>query len=269
MKKEVRLVVWASLVATSLLTGGCATNEKDLAEVPIPTNFKTESMMQLQSVAHWNNVAIDMASGVAKKYGAANGCIPGFGCRTALYVKETAPETKFSKAFHTQLVSALVNQGLPVLTQTKPNVTTVDIDIQIVSSGGQAKLEYDQMPSELVEGVWVIRDLNDTAVHKLKDRSVGQWSNGDTNKSAWFKSPKQQPSAEMLVTVSFVNDGQYIARTSNMYYLNSVAGYVSQIDSPVVPAAIVPTQAAVSSTPQTGWNVRVVGDCTPERCYKK
>lgn len=264
MKNSSRFMAVIPVLTTALLLGGCATDKK-FAEVPVPVNFKSESMMKLQSVSHWNNVALDMAAGVANKYSAGNGCIPGFGCKTPIYVSEPTPETQFSKAFHTQLVSALVNQGLPVLKKEKQQATTVEIDIQIVSSANAgSNVEYDQAPTELVNGVWVVRDLNDTAVHKFKNLTTGQWSLGEANKNAWFRSPQSKPGAEMLVTVSFVNDSQYIARTSNMYYLDSDAGYVvpPKAVEATVPVAAVPVEA------KNTWGVRVVGDCTPERCFK-
>jgi len=267
MNKLFRILATSATIATLLAINGCA-SEKKITEVPVPVNFKSESMMKLQSVSHWNNVALDMASGVASKYGSGNGCIPGFGCKTQLYVKPPIPESQFSKAFHAQLVSALVNQGLPVIKQEKAQSTTVEIDIQIVSiADSQKKIEYDQLPTELVEGVWVIRDVNDTAVHKFKNLSTGQWSVGESNKNAWFQSPQSPPNAEMLVTVSFVNDMQYIARTSNMYYLNSTAGY---LPPDIAPAAAATASAPVkeASAPQNSWGVRVVGDCTPARCFK-
>lgn len=266
MKKIIRILATSATITTLLIIGGCA-SEKKITEVPVPVNFKSESMMKLQSVSHWNNVAVDMAGGVASKYGAGNGCIPGFGCKTQLYVKTPTPETQFSKAFHAQLISALVNQGLPVVKQERALATTVEIDIQIVSvADTQKKIEYDQMPTELVEGVWVIRDINDTAVHKFKNINTGQWSVGESNRNLWFRSPQTPPSAEMLVTVSFVNDQQYIARTSNMYYLNSTTGYLPPDQVPT--AATTSASAKELPTPQNSWGVRVVGDCTPARCIK-
>jgi len=113
----------------------------------MPVNFKSESMMKLQSVSHWNNVAVDMAAGVSAKYGSGNGCIPGVGCKTQIFVKEPTPESQFSKAFHAQLISALVNQGLPVIKQERPHATVVEIDIQIVSiSDTQKRLNMTNNP---------------------------------------------------------------------------------------------------------------------------
>ena len=259
-----RLLVFTVLVAVSSTFLGCASQDRKLAEVPVPVNFKSEAMLKLQSVSHWNNVAIDMAAGVSKKYGDGNGCIPGYGCKTPLYVKENLQDTSFSKAFHTQLISALVNQGFPVMTEKNQNATSVDIDIQVVSM----KIEYDQMPTELIDGVWVIRDINDTAVHKFQGLSTGQWSSGETNKNNWFKSPQSIPVAEMMVTVSFVNNGIFVARTSNMYYLGSTDGYVPVQASKTV-AAMPALAASAAPAKHEAWTIGVVGDCAPARCYRK
>lgn len=258
MRSFRKLATNVALLAAVGTLAACATSKRDITEVPVPTNFQSESMMKLQSVSHWNNVAVDMAAGVAKKYAAGNGCIPGIGCKTPIFVREPLPETKFSKAFHAQLVSALVNQGLPVMTQSKPLITTAVIDIQLVSlQPNQNKAEYDRKPNELVDGVWVIRDLADTAVQKFKALNAQQWSEGDANQNAWFKSPHFTPAVEMLVTVSFINDSQYVARTSNIYYLNSDRGYVPEV-----------VASAAAPVPTT-WSMSVVGDCTASRCVTK
>lgn len=258
MRSFRKLATNVALLAAVGMLAACATSKRDIAEVPIPTNFQSETMMKLQSVSHWNNVAVDMATGVAKKYGAGNGCIPGSGCKTPIFVREPFPETKFSKAFHAQLVSALVNQGLPVMAQSKPLITTAVIDIQLVSlQPNQDKVEYDRKPMELADGVWVIRDLADTAVQKTKSLNIQQWSEAGANQSAWFESPHFTPAVEMLVTVSFINDNQYLARTSNIYYLNSAQGYVPEY----VPPTVIPAP--------TAWSMSVVGDCTASRCVTK
>ncbi len=229
-------------------------------EVPVPTNFSAEYMMKLQSASHWNNVAIDMAENVANKYGTGGGCIPGHGCSTAIYVNTPMPVTNFSRAFHTQLVSALVNQGLPILSESNSTATKAEIDIQVVSFKREKnKQYYDRKPVELVHGVWVIRDVVDTKVKQFKVSKAEQWAQGETNTSEWFNSPNATPSYEMLVTVSFVKDNQYMARTSNIYYLDSDAGYVPLPlpTTPIVPA------------PPILPKMNVQGDCTESRCTSK
>lgn len=231
----------------------CSTTDRKITELPIPTNFKAESMMKLQSVSHWNNIAVDMADGISKKYGSGGGCIPGNGCRTPIFVSEPTPKTQFSKAFRNQLVSALVNRGLPLLSEAKPDATMVDIDIQLVSyQRGKGQMDYDRKPMELVDGVWVIRDIDDTAVKTFKTITTQQWNEGETNRSEWFKSPFISPAIEMLVTISFVKDKHYLARTSNVYYLDSDVGFV-----PPKPTLV------------NAWKILVEGDCTPSRCITK
>lgn len=270
MGNKKSLIAGLAAIGSLFALAGCATVDRELSEVPLPLNFQAESMMKLKSVAHWNSVALDMANGVAKKYGTGNGCIPGFGCKSGLYVKEPAVETKFSRAFHAQLISALVNQGFPVSAQLKPGVTTVELDIQVVP-GADAKtvVEYDRKATELSDGVWVVRDLTDTSVQRFKSLNVARWAEGDTNQGPWFRSPTTIPAAEMMVTVSFVNEGMFVARTSNVYYLPSADGYVAAV---LAAKAAPPAQAekAASSQGSAGaWTMQVVGDCTPARCFAK
>lgn len=247
-----------ALMAVAVLSTVACTVNPPLTEQPVPTNFSQEAMYKLSSVSHWNNVAADMARDVATKYGAGKGCIPGMGCQASLYVKPQDIETSFSQAFRTQLISALVNQGLPVVTRPQSNSTIVEIDIQVVATpGGKAAVEYDHDPVELVEGVWVIKDVNDTAVKKFTNTQAEQWTQGKARRAPWFRSPHFVPAAEMLVSVSFINNERYMARTSNVYYLNSVTGYV------------VPPPPVAVEVKRTAWPVRLVGDCTAARCEVK
>ena len=252
------------LFVAGFLTACSTISAPVITEVPVPTNFSAESMMKLQSVSHWNNVAIDMAENVAKKYGTGGGCIPGHGCSAAIFVNTPIPATNFSRAFHTQLVSALVNQGLPVLSELNSTATKAEIDIQLVSfNRGKSNETYDRKPLELVHGVWVIRDVINTGVKKFNVSKTEQWSQGETNTSQWFNSPYATPSYEMLVTVSFVKDNQYMARTSNIYYLDSDDGYVPA----VLPKAPAPAPAPAPTPALTKMNVE--GDCTAARCTSK
>jgi hypothetical protein len=69
--------------------------------------------------------------------------------------------------------------------------------------------------------------------------------------------------------VSFVNDGNYIARTSNVYYLASADGSVAAMPASATSTTAKSAADSVASPGAVGWTMQVVGDCTPARCFTK
>jgi len=222
-----------------------------VTEVPIPINFSSEAQHKVQSLAHLNNVAVDMADSVLKKYRSGSGCIPGETCDLAIFVSTPANETNYSKAFYSQFVSALVNRGMKIVTKM-PAPVVVEIDIQVVKFRGSANTaSYDALPTELGNGVWVIRDLTETAVHKFGSLTTSAAESGETNKNKWFLSPQIIPTKEMLITVSLIKGNQFMARTSNVYYVSSDNVYEGGKGD--VPAP---------------HRISVIGDCPDNRCIQ-
>jgi hypothetical protein len=241
----------------------CAPRAIMVAEVPIPVNFSSEAQHKVESLAHLNNIAVDMADSVLKNYASGGGCISGETCNLSIFVSTPAVKTNFSKAFHSQFVSALVNRGMKVVAQM-PAPVRVEIDMQIFKFRGSAHtVSYDEpgylytessdgQPTELVNGVWVIRDLTDTAVHKFGSLTTSAAKIGETNKNKWFMSPQIIPTTEMLITVSFIKGDQYMARASNVYYVS--------------PDKVV-YEGGKSNVPDP-YKMSVIGDCPNNRCIQ-
>ena len=244
-----------AFVLLSVAVVSCApTRSAGLPEVPVPVNFSTEAQHKLQSLSHLNNVAEDMADSVLKKYASGGGCIPGQRCNLSIFVRNPNIDTKYSRAFHSQFVSALVNRGMVVLSQRTASVEA-EIDMQVFKFRGLEqeasfceKNPCSSCATEVGNGVWVIRDLNDTSVHKFSSLSISVAECGDTNSKKWFYSPHTTPTTEMLITVSFIKDGQYMARTSNVYY-------VDLREKEEEKTVVAP-------------EIHVIGDCPDNRCIK-
>ncbi|MEK9721551.1 MAG: hypothetical protein VW257_11040 [Quisquiliibacterium sp.] len=253
---KVKLSSIAAAGLSVLALGACTANAP-LTEVPVPTHFSQEAMYKLSSVSHWNAVAVDMASDAVRKYSVGRACIPGMLCEATIYVKPQAQETRFTLAFRTQLISALVNQGMPVVSKPDSTSTTVEVETQVLlGSSPQVAVEYDREPTELFSGIWVIKDFKGTGVKKFANAPGTQWTEGAAKYSAWFRSGHFVPAAEILVTVSFVNNNRYMARTSNMYYVADPLGYLA------TPKGKAGEDEKVARTVK----VPVIGDCTSPRC---
>ena len=255
-KVLIHLFLFVGLLWLLVSTVACATSN-GVSEVPIAINFSSQAQHKVQSLAHLNNIAVDMADSVLKKYGSGGGCIPGENCNLSIFVNTPVVETEFSTAFNSQFVSALVNRGMKVVAQM-PALVQVNIDMQVVTFSGSAPIaSYDTKKVGCRKGIWVIRDLTDTAVHEFGSLTTSEWETGETNKSKWFYSPQKAPTTEMLITVSFIKGGQYMARTSNVYY----------VASDILPD-IKDSGNKDSDKVAKSYKMHLVGDCPGNRCVQ-
>lgn len=276
MKNTHNMAKYSALISIILLSG-CATihnTSSDLYpannETPIAINHKSNLQRKLQAAEHWKQAAQDAANSLINSLKEGGSCITKTGC-AVLHVKRSCEstgcspkscETTFSKVFHNEFITALVNSGYQVSTIAGANMITVEVDAQVVKfSENRPQYRYAGTAREVGEGIWAIRD-------------VGYVSDGDGgfikphvgNAYNWFRTEfasGQTPSNELIVTASAISPNQaYIARNTSIYYTAD-----SDIDQysckEVVPVQIViPVVKAETKT----WNVPIVGDCSTPRC---
>lgn len=109
----------ATACAAALLAGGCAMPVHHDSAASIPA---TVSQRTLHSVAHWNGFARDVAQRLSARLAP----------QTALFVNQHADASAFDRAFTTQLITALLEAGHPVL-RTPAGALRVGVDTQIKS----------------------------------------------------------------------------------------------------------------------------------------
>lgn len=92
----------AVAAAAALLAGACATPVHD---APAASGLAPAAQHSLQSAADWNALARDMAQRLSAR-------LPQ---NVALFVNQHADASAFDRAFSTQLITALLDAGHPVL----------------------------------------------------------------------------------------------------------------------------------------------------------
>ena len=107
----------AAASAAALLAGACAMPVHHDPAAKVPT---TVSQRTLQSAAHWNSLARDVAQRLSTR-------LPS---QTALFVNQHADASAFDRAFSTQLITALLEAGHPVL-RTPAGALRVGVDTQV------------------------------------------------------------------------------------------------------------------------------------------
>lgn len=107
----------AAASAAALLAGACAlpVHPDSTANAPAAV-----SQRALHSAAHWNGLARDVAQHLSARLAP----------QTALFVNQHADASAFDRAFSTQLITALLEAGHPVL-RTPAGALRVGVDTQV------------------------------------------------------------------------------------------------------------------------------------------
>jgi hypothetical protein len=123
-------------------------------------------------------------------------------------VAGSAYETRFSRAFVNALITALVQQGLPV-SQDAEGALILHVDVQSMRFGRDAP--------------------------PVKMLAPGLWTQA-TGNEARLDAPSGERS-EIIVTLSVLDNDRYAARNTNVYYVNDVdwALYEQEICSLIRP----------------------------------
>jgi hypothetical protein len=202
--------IMLSAIATAFIFSGCST---PYSEAPLPINYKTTEQHKLQAALHWKMIANDLAKSVAEKNGVSK----------TVYVNKFSEKFHFNQAFHTLLISALVNKGMHVMKTAENADVSVDITIQMIKFSKNRAPYRDSVgiPTFLTAGLWVLRDFmmnhsaTSSAILTTATVAVGM----DTYN--WFKSKYPEgeiPQNEIIVTVSSSEQNQYVSSLSNVYY---------------------------------------------------
>lgn len=189
------------------LIAGCAT---PYSEAPLATNFATTKQPKLQTAAHWNVIAGDVAKQISTE----------LKDKRPLFVNQSSVKTAFDRAFTNDLISALVAAGYTVL-KGPAGALSVDVDTQAVRfSSDRPQYKHIGLATALTTGVWALRDVNLNKVGKVLGAGVAVAAAADSY--AWFKSEfatGETPRTEIIVTTSVSDANQYLARSTSIYYV--------------------------------------------------
>ena len=245
------------LGASLSMLAGCAPFPH--SEAPLATNFATAKQMKLQAGQHWQVIANDTADTLAAALAKGATCIAPAGNCPPLFVSRSDPTSAFGKAFHSQFVSRLVNQGHSVAT-SGPGDILVTIEAQTVKfTPDRSQYMGAGKFTMLSTGVWALREIgvNQSTGTAIVAGSVAadiyEW-----NVSEFAKG--QTPQIELILTASATKGGKYLARSTNVYYVadGDASLYCWQAEGCMLKA---------SAPPPPPPTLSVVGDCGPAPCY--
>ena len=231
-------------------------------EVPVSSNFRTNTQLQLQAAQHWANIADDTGKAISTLLSKGSICSPAKGSCEAVFINPPAYVTEFSRTFHNQLLTTLVTSGLNV-SKTPESSVLIDIDVQpVIFAANRPQYRYAGAATELGPGIWALRDVS--------SMNPSDPANARTDADAlhWFRTEfaaGRTPKMEIVVTVSASTKTRYLARATNIYYVTEGDKrlYDQEICSLIQPcskSSVSATEVKVAPAPTTRA-IEITGDC--------
>lgn len=202
---------WGTAIAVVL--GGCAT---PYSPAPIATHFASTEQHQLQAASHWTVIASDAAGTLVDALRANGACPDLSGVCGRVAIKNDAAATAFGQAFESQLVTSLVSKGIGVVTDPAAP-TQIAVDVQVVRFDAKRRQGRFLSITALAGGVLAVREV---AEHS--DTAAGLLAAAAMDAAYWFGSKQAlgaTPKHEIIVNLSAIHGGRYLARTTNVYYV--------------------------------------------------
>ncbi|NLY16037.1 MAG: hypothetical protein GXZ05_06605 [Gammaproteobacteria bacterium] len=212
-----------TLLAGSILLAGCQNLKVPYTEAPVATNFEKTEQSKLQSAAHWQQIAQDTAAQLAAS-------LPSD--KRTLYIRQSAEDSKFQRAFNQKLMSALIASGYAVMKHSEAmGSVTVEVKTDYVKWADRAK--RDAVMGEitmLTGGLWVLRNIY---VHGSPGAAMmGAAVSADAYFAANSKLAKgSRPKHELVVSVVASDNNRFYANETNVYYTTEkdFYNYASQL----------------------------------------
>jgi hypothetical protein len=203
--KAISLAVLAGAVATMV---GCATR----APIPLAENFELTVQPKVRSAGHWELVSRDVVAQTLATLDKA-GVAPG----TQLHVALPLNPSSFDLAFRDFLITKLVQSGAPV--QQMPGQTLdVTYHAQLVRHNSERPHFIPGQFTMLAAGLMAAYGLRHEHIDAQMLGALGLTAAADYGASINSGGPTN---TEMILTTTVARGGQYIARKTDVYYLEN------------------------------------------------
>ena len=203
--KAISLAVLAGAVATMV---GCASR----APIPLAENFELTVQTKVRSAGHWELVSSDVVAqtlATLDKVGVAPG--------TQLHVALPANPSSFDLAFRDFLITKLVQSGAPVQ-QMPGQALDVTYHTQLVRHNSERPHFIPGQFTMIAAGLMAAYGLRHEHLDAQLLATLGLTAAADYGASVNSGGPTN---TEMILTTTVTRGGQYIARKTDVYYLEN------------------------------------------------
>lgn len=211
-----------SLLLAASLLAGCVSASLD---VPRADNYPASDQKKARSVHHWDVLAEDVAGRIVEKLQKHHEM------QRAIYVAPST-DSAFNQSFRNLLITRLLDKGVQVA--TRPGTLNVTFETQVIKHNSKVSNGIQMPLTALAAGVAVARDLtfkHTATAYTLS--ALGVASVLDASQLALHGPAAGGPTqTEVLITTSLSSDARYLARTSDVYYIErSDSGLYSSPES--------------------------------------
>lgn len=131
-----------------------------------------------------------------------------------VYFNQGPDASKFTSQLTQFMIDGAVNRGVPVFAQPRSGAYIVDLSTVVTTHKSEVDVTPSAPHSSLALGILVIREA-----------ALASWGGGlvaaAIGADVLRYSTTPPPGSEFSVTASVQQNGQYVARATNIYYLDS------------------------------------------------
>ncbi len=200
--------VLAALVGSVAILAGCAAT----APIPLAENFELTVQPKVRSAGHWELVSQDVVAQTLSTLGQA-----GMAPNAQLHVALPANPSAFDMAFREFLITKLVQGGAPVL-QLPGQALQVTYDTQVVRHNSERPHFIPGRFTMVAAGVMAAYGLRNVHLDGQLLAGLGLAGAADYASSIDSGGPTH---TELILTTTVTHGGQYIARKTDVYYLQN------------------------------------------------
>ena len=205
--------VWKRAACSALIVSCIGLVGCQHAPIPVSSNFAYSEQQKVRSAAHWDVLARDVVQqtlAVVKQHGVTD--------TPSVYVEAAPQASTFDQGFREFLITQLVAQHVPV--QQHPQHAGLVLRYQtqiVVHNSPLPKFEPGQF-SMLSAGLM--------ALYGLRNHHVDTWLGaqlGLAGLTDWSKSRRNGgvTHTELILTTTALQADQYVARKTDVYYLEN------------------------------------------------
>ena len=203
-----RTLGWVATAGAALALSGCAN-----APIPVAKNFEYTSQYKVRSAGHWELLTRDV---VAQTRGMLTKA--GYAADTPLHVHLPAQASAFDQGFNDFLITQLVQGGATVL--QKPGAALdVTYNTQVVWHHSDRPWFIPGQFTILTAGLIAAYGLRHEHLDTKLMAALGLAGAADYASSINSGGPTN---AELILTTTVSRDGRYLARKTDVYYLENV-----------------------------------------------
>lgn len=199
------------------ITAGCSSygppvSQPVASQVPVPTAYPLSTQPKMQAIQHWDILADDVSRKVIDFF--------EYNVFERHYPVYVAPggTTPFEKAFHSLLITKLVERGIQV-SKNSTSSMILSFDLQMVRHSIRTISTQRGVYRSLAPGMYVryLSKTNPSPEEILSSES--QVEESHINAEAGYFT-HHLPNVEIMVTTSLARTDNYAMRTSSIYYIN-------------------------------------------------